>query len=391
MDKIGRRYTMLIFAILQGIGSVCVILSKSYIHLYVARIIAGIGCGGGHSVAVIYFGEIANKEIRGTIMVITCILSKVSILFLAIAGAYLSYHTMNVALASVSILFLLFFFFMPETPHFYLLQGKDSMAMKTLMKLRGVNNPEDVATDIQRMKKSIFDNRQSEKKVWREMFCKNGCLRSIIIVLLAKFALIYSGITAILAYAQEILTESGSSLAPANAAMILAGMDIIAIIPTTQFIDRFRRRPLFLVSGILSGISLGIVGLYFFLKLYLQFDVSSIGWLPLIGLVAFYFSCNMGLTIIPMVFLSELFPLNVKGEAVALANFVATLLAFTSKLAFQALVNVGGIYMPFFIFSCCCIGGSFIVFWIAPETKDKSLEEIQDILKIKKNKRENLI
>ncbi|XP_033221839.1 facilitated trehalose transporter Tret1-like isoform X2 [Belonocnema kinseyi] len=342
INKIGRRYTMLIFGTLHALGAVLIILAKSYIDLYVARIICGIGSGGGYSTTIVYFGEIANKEIR-------------------------------------------------ETPHFYLMKGKDAKAVKTLMKLRGVKDAEDVMADIQIIKKSILENEVSEKPVWREMFCKNGCRKSILVVVLAKAASVFSGSMAISAYAQEILTESGSTLAPTSAAMIFTGMNIIAILPTTQFIDRFRRRPLFLVSGILSGICIGSVGLFFFLKLYLKYDLSSIAWLPLAGLIMFEFSFYMGFAILPMVFLSELFPLRVKGAAIGFANALHAVFGFTLKLTYQYLKSAGGIYIPFLTFSACCICGACSVFWVAPETKCKSLEEIQDMLKTKKSKPVSLI
>ncbi|XP_033221840.1 facilitated trehalose transporter Tret1-like isoform X3 [Belonocnema kinseyi] len=391
INKIGRRYTMLIFGTLHALGAVLIILAKSYIDLYVARIICGIGSGGGYSTTIVYFGEIANKEIRGTLMTIMTIFAKVAGFYVAVAGAYLEYHTMNLTLLSVSLSFMLFFFLMPETPHFYLMKGKDAKAVKTLMKLRGVKDAEDVMADIQIIKKSILENEVSEKPVWREMFCKNGCRKSILVVVLAKAASVFSGSMAISAYAQEILTESGSTLAPTSAAMIFTGMNIIAILPTTQFIDRFRRRPLFLVSGILSGICIGSVGLFFFLKLYLKYDLSSIAWLPLAGLIMFEFSFYMGFAILPMVFLSELFPLRVKGAAIGFANALHAVFGFTLKLTYQYLKSAGGIYIPFLTFSACCICGACSVFWVAPETKCKSLEEIQDMLKTKKSKPVSLI
>ena len=263
IDTIGRKYTILLFAIFQAISGILFIIGQNYIFVYISRVIVGIGGGGAMNATVIYLGEIVEKKVRGMAMAFMHISRHWGFLIVAILGAYSSYNTMNWALLSIPI-GLFFFFLMPGTPYFYLMQEKDAKAIKTLMKLRGLNNPEAVMKDIQSIKKSIAESKQSERNIWKEMFSDNICRNNIMVVVLATSTIEYSGFILITAYAQEILSESGFSLDPKNAVMILATIDVVTIIPSSQIIDHFGRRILFFTTGILTVMSLGIIGLYFF-------------------------------------------------------------------------------------------------------------------------------
>ena len=387
MDRLGRKYTMFLFFIPRLISWILIILANSHITLYAARLIAGVGSGGLYSLTAVYIGEIAEKKIRGTLLTTLNISINMGIFIVSVAAAYLDYKTMNLVLLSIPISFIILFLFTPDTPYFYLMQDRDTRAIRTLMKLKGEDNPEFVMEDIQRIKNAISQGQRSRRSTAHQLFSNRGCRKGMIILLFAKAAYFYSGFLAIVAYTQEILGYSGSSLKPTHAAMILGAVEIIAGLPATQLIDRTGRRVMFLLSGILSSFALGCLGLFFFFKLHLEYDVSSFTWVPLASLVFFKLVCNIGLATVPTIFMGELFPIKVKGSALACTNVFTGLYAFTSKLAFQALSSAVGIYTTFWTFGVCCVSGAFVVFFIAPETTGKNLEEIQYMLNPRKNRR----
>ena len=387
MDRIGRKYTMLLFFSPRLFSWILIIYANSYITLYVARIVAGVGCGGLYIVTAVYIGEISEKKIRGTFLTILNISTNVGILIVAITAAYLDYRTMNLVMLAVPISYMILFLFTPETPYFYLMQNQQVSAIRTLMKLKGETNSEMVMTDIDRMNKAIELGRKSTKNTAHQLFSNRGCRKAMIILLFSKAAHFYSGFLAILSYTQNIMSNSGSSLDPTHAAMILGAVDIIAGLPASQLIDRTGRRVMFLVSGVLSSLALGSLGMFFFFKIHLKIDVSSFTWLPLASLIFFKLVSNIGLAIIPTIFMAELFPIKLKGFALAITNVFTGLYAFTSKLAFQYLSSAAGIYTTFWTFGLVCMIGVIIVFFIAPETTGKSLEEIQYLLNPKKNRK----
>ncbi|XP_033212290.1 facilitated trehalose transporter Tret1-like [Belonocnema kinseyi] len=141
IDRIGRKYTVLLHAPIQIISLIIIIFSNSFTSLCCGRAVAGIASGGCLNAMAMYVGEIAEKKIRGMLSTFIVIFSDSGIFFVALIGAYFSYNTMNLVLLSIPMLHLFTFMLMPESPYFYLIQGRDNAAEKSLMRLRGLKNP----------------------------------------------------------------------------------------------------------------------------------------------------------------------------------------------------------------------------------------------------------
>ena len=389
VDRLGRKYSLVVFAIPQVTGWILIILAENYVGIYVARFVGGVGHGALFNLVVIYIGEIADKSIRGILITIMKISINLGSLAVTTAGACLPYETLNFISLSIPVLFIASFLFMPETPYFYLQQNKDEEATKSLMKLRGTKDEEFVRLEITRMKKSVLDGQQSKRGSLRELIGTRGNRRGLLILFCIKATQQFSGAIAIVAYAQEIFSHSDFALAPEHSVIVLTGTQIIAGIAAAGLVDRAGRRILFLISGLVASLALAAVGLFFFLKYYLELNVSMITWVPLVALISYEVASSMGIATIPYVLLGELFPMNVKGLAVAFGMILGSVFAFIVGLGFQALNSFGGIHTTFWIFATCCLLGTLVVYWITPETKGKSLEEIQAILNPKEKKPES--
>lgn len=164
------------------------------------------------------------------------------------------------------------------------------------------------------------------------------------------------------------------------AALILSGLKIGASLFSTLMIEKFERRHIFLITGILASLSQGSVGLFFFLKLYMKIDVSSITWLPLVGVSAYEVVGSIGMSSLYYVYQGELFSDEIKGQGVTCTNISYEILTFLVKLNFQLVIEAVGIYSVFWAFGVCCAIGSCVTYKITPETKGKSKREIQQLL-----------
>lgn len=390
MNRIGRRYSVLTFAILHLMSWIFINLARSYTFLLIARFIAGLSIAGTINLLPICIGEISEKSVRGIFLAFDRIGINIGAFLITTLGAFFQYKTMNLIMISLPILAICTFPLMSETPYYYLLKDQDEQAVKTQMKLSGVARSEIIMPDIQRIKEAMH-NQNSENSSIKELICDRGSRKALIILLLASFIYPFSGSLAIQSYAQEIFKASGSSLAPEYATMIITGVQIFAGLPSTQLVDYWGRRPVYLFSGIMSAISLGTVGLFFFLKDFLKADIDSVTWLPLVGLVLYQFMCNSGITTIPTVYSGELFSVKVKHIAVMIFSNSVAVFMFTSKISLPFLNNLFGIYTTFWIYSAVCLIGPLIVVCIVPETKGKNLEEVLISLGRKKNKRNDNI
>ncbi|XP_008550593.2 facilitated trehalose transporter Tret1, partial [Microplitis demolitor] len=377
IDRLGRKYSLLILAAPQLVGWCLIIFATNVEMLYAARLIAGIGHGGVYNVTVIYLAEIADKNIRGALGTLLKMSTNIGTLFVTTLGAYFPYWKLNLISLSIPFLFIVVFIFMPETPYFYLIKNRVPEAEKSLMVLRRLKNVESVREDIEVMRSAVEEGKRSKKNLLVELVRTRGNRRALLILLGLKATQQFSGHIVVVAYTQEIFAQSGSALPAAQAVVILGVFQLVAGILAAALVDRLGRRILMLVSGLSSSIALIAVGIFFYLKYSVHMDVSSITWLPIAALIAYDVMEVFGIGTLPYVLMGELFPTNVKGTAVASGILVGAVFATLVGLSFQAMNSALGIHWTFWIFAICCTLGTLFVYFITPETKGKSLEEIQ--------------
>ena len=383
MNKFGRKYSFLMFSMPVIIGWTTIGLATNYVTLLTARYIIGLGDGGLTEFISIYLGEITEKNIRGKLSIITKSAMLVGVFYENVVGTYLIFKIANLITISIPLLFVITFFFMPESPYIYVMRGQEKDAVKCLMKLRGFEEPESVQADMDVMKNAVLESQECRRNALAEIFKEKGNCRRLKILLIAKVTRHVAGSTAILTSLHDILKNSGNSH---NAVLYVCAGKIAASLVSSQLIDRLGRRILFLSCGILCTISHGLLGIFFFFKVYLNFDVSSITWLPVVFLITFEIGYYMGLSPVGYVLQGELFPLKVKGTAVAIISVVEQFLSFLIGFGFPLLNHFLGIYSTFLLFSVCCISGTLLLFFNAPETKGKTLEEVESLIAAKTEK-----
>ncbi|XP_043471793.1 facilitated trehalose transporter Tret1-like [Leptopilina heterotoma] len=382
VDRIGRKYTLLVFAIPSLIGCLLITTANNVNYLFVGRFIGGIGHGGIFNLIVIYVSEISEKNIRGILMNIMNIASNIGTCIFTAIGAYLSYQIYNITSITIPILFLATFIFMPESPYFLLMKNRDNDAMASIMKLRGVRNQKSIESELTSIKLSItsFRNQKINKSPLRELFSNRNHRRGLFILLCLKATQFLAGKMVISAYTQEIFGYTDSTLAPEHCVMILGGIDFIAGLVVGGVIERFSRKILLLTSGILTSLCLFICGLFFYLKNQVRLDVTDISWIPLFGLVVYMFAYTLGIGTIPYMVLGEIFPISVKGTAVSIGLMMGSIFSFLVTLTYSYVNHFAGIHTNFWIYAACSFIGAIVNFKLTPETKGKTLEEIQTML-----------
>ena len=381
IDRIGRKYTLLIFSIPQILSWTMIYFAKNVIFLYLARIIGGIGYGAAYAVQIIYTAEIADKNIRGMLMFISKMFYTMGSLTAITAGAFISYDNMNLTLLLFPILFIITFIFMPESPYYYLKRNQEKEALKTLCKLQGVKASDLIDLKMKGMKEAIIEDEKNKKNALQILFQNKRQRKALIIVAIVFSCLILSGARVIAAFSQDILSFSDFSLAPQYSALILSFVVNFIAMPTAPLVDYVGRRIMILSSGIICASSLVLIGSFFFLKYYHQVsDISLISWIPLVALIIFDVASVAGLFSTSVLLAGELFSNQVKSVALSLLHIVKEALVFLLKLSFDKSISLLGIYGVFWMYAFLCFVLSLTSFFITPETKGKTLEEIQKLL-----------
>ncbi|KAJ9586908.1 hypothetical protein L9F63_019499, partial [Diploptera punctata] len=171
--------------------------------------------------------------------------------------------------------------------------------------------------------------------------------------------------------------DAGSQLEPSTSTIIVGAIQVIATFVSTLVVDRLGRRKLLILSDCIMAICALLLGVFFYLKDAEKNDTSSYGWLPLLSVCLFIVVFSLGFGPIPWMMIGELFPPQIKGIASSLSCLLNWFLAFLVTKFYQNLVNEIHAYTTFWIFAGVSALGTVLVFLFLPETKGKTMEEIQ--------------
>ncbi|XP_063918717.1 facilitated trehalose transporter Tret1-like [Zophobas morio] len=381
-EKYGRKFGLLSTAIPFIISFVTLAFANSIYLYYFARLLAGIAIGGGYTLLPMYVAEVAEDSNRGTLSVTLNIFWTFGNLIPYVIGPYTPILAFNIVLAAIPAAFFVLFLLMgPESPYYLISVNKMEQAQESLMKLRS-NNKKAVENEMSYIKSELQENKDNTSIIdfFKSRIYMKGLVISFVLILTQQL----SGINAILFYTEEIFQDAGANgLSPEVSSIIIGLVVFLSSFGTPFLVDRLGRKLLLLVS--LLGVSLAHVtfGVYFYFKASPNYDATPISFLPIVSLITFIIMYNIGLGPIPWTVSSELFPTSVKPYAAALVAWACWTTSFLVTKFFNNLNESVGEGETFWLFSGFCFAGWIFTLFYVPETKGKSFQDIQDILKQK--------
>lgn len=377
VDILGRKRTILLSSFPFFAAWIMVAYSNSIVVLYAARFIAGISDGWVFTAVPMYIGEIAEPKIRGLLGTSVAVTWIFGILLINIIGSYLSITLTAIISSLLPVLSLLSFSWMPESPYFLLMKDNKEAARLSLQAFRGLN---DVDSELIRIATALKTQMANTGKFF-DLVTVASNRKAVIIMMFLRAAQQFSGTTAITFYAQNIFKEAGDDISSELATIIYFSVQLILAMFSSSIVDRAGRKPLLIISIVGSAIALFVEGVYFYVKLCTDLNIEKFSMVPVISLILFIVVFSLGMQTVPLLMLGELFPANVKAFALCFADIYFCILATIVSKFFQIMKDSFGIYVPFFAFTVCCILGLVAILIIVPETKGKTLEDIQLYLK----------
>lgn len=386
---IGRKYSLIISAILFSLSAwgsgLPAFLPESVSLLVVFRLIGGLGIGIASMNAPTYIAEIAPAKIRGTLVSYYQLAIVVGFFVVFLVTYFIGNSATEVENVQEgwrwmfwselipSTLFLILLFFVPKSPRWLAIKGLKSEAYKVLTRIHG----EEVANmEIRDIERSI---EKDKGKVKLNIFAK-GVFSIIVIGTILSVLQQFTGINAVLYYGADIF-ESALGFGQEDVLqqqVLLAGINLVFTFVAMATVDRFGRKPLIYIGavGMLSG----------FLMLGATLMTDTVGLLSLVGVLLFIASFAMSMGPVVWVILSEMFPNNMRSTAMSIAvaaqwaaNYVVTQ---SFPLVAESEVNKSEYWngsLPYFIFSVFILAIIFFTYKYIPETKGKSLEELEDM------------
>lgn len=377
VDIIGRKNTTLLMTPVIFFSFIWTAYANNIWVISGIRFIIGATEGALYTALPMYIGEISDPEIRGFLSSTPTIAGITGTLFINIIGQKFSIFTSSLICCFVPLTHFVTFIWMPESPYYYIKKHKLEEAKKSLNILRGTENVQD---ELDLLCKAVTRQEQSKKAKVTDLFTvpsnRRACLIYVIICLTNKF----SGKNPCLFYTTMIFEEAGSRISSELSVIIYCSVELVATLVAMFVVDKFGKRPLLILSSFGCSVSVFFLATYFYLKNLYPDLVESFDWLPIASLVSYNVLFSIGLAFGAVTVLSELFPTNVKAVALGTADtFSVSMGAIASKF-FQITKDEFGMFVPFWFFAICSAIGLIFIIKFVPETKGKTLEEIQQFL-----------
>ncbi|XP_063710060.1 facilitated trehalose transporter Tret1-like [Culicoides brevitarsis] len=381
-NVVGRKWTLLFSSLLFAVPYATLIFAKTVLVICIARFIQGLGVGFVMCVVPMYMGEISSDEVRGAMGSFMQLFIVTGILYVYCVGPYVSYVALQWACLAIPVAFAVGFFFMPESPAYYIQKGNRESAVNSLVFLRG-KSKEGVQDEMSIIQTSVEEALKNKGSVL-DVFQNKACLKALIISGgLVSFQQL-SGINAVLFYSTDIFIKasggSGGGMDPSVSTILVGAVMVLSSGTTPLIVDRLGRKIILLFSAVGMAISLFFLGLFFLLDHNKAEIVSSISWLPVVSLIVFVFVYCVGFGSLPWAVLGEMFSPEVKSNASSIVATTCWILGFLVTKYFSALDEALGTHWSFWIFAIFCVVAFFFVTTIMFETKGLTLQQIQDRL-----------
>ncbi|KAF9811309.1 hypothetical protein SFRURICE_002678 [Spodoptera frugiperda] len=380
MDAIGRKKTMLLLVLPFTLGWLLITFGTSVGMLIAGRLITGIAGGAFCVTAPAYTSEIAQDSIRGTLGSYFQLMITIGILFAYVVGGYASVFVFNILCTCIPIIFGVVFFFMPESPNFLVVKGKHDEAREALVRLRG--SAYDVDYELNNLKARTEENERN-KVSYIAALKKKTALKALLICYALMVFQQLSGINAVIFNTSQIFSDAGATIPPTISTIIIGVIQVIATFISSLVVDKLGRRILLLLSALVMCVCSTALGVYFFLQQTHGGDadiVQAITWLPLVSLSLFIIAFSLGFGPIPWMMAGDLCQIDIKAFVGSTAGTLNWLLSFTVTSTFNSLNSAIGAGQVFWMFAGIMLVGFVFIFFVIPETKGKSVDEIQVLL-----------
>jgi len=369
-DRYGRRGILKVSALLFGISAIGAALPHTLEEFTAARFVGGLAIGVASLLAPLYIAEVSPPRIRGRLVSLNQMAIVTGILLAYLVNWLLSYlgpsswRWMFASAAIPSAAFFIALFFVPESPRWLTEFGMGETALAVLTRVAG---PKEAMLEMQQIEESLAE----EKGTIAELF-QRGLRTALMIAVVLAILQQVTGINTVLFYGSIIFKEqlgNNSASAAIGANVVVGIINFLSTIVAVWIIDRVGRKALLMFSSAVMALSEIGMGIGFHMLPH-----PSVLILTLIGVCVAGFAIGLGPGV--WVVLSEIFPTRVRGRAMSIATVTLWIACVVLTLTFLSLVTAIGISGAFWLYASLCIVTFFFVWFVTPETKGKTLEEI---------------
>ncbi|KAL6440076.1 hypothetical protein ACFW04_003007 [Cataglyphis niger] len=399
MDKFGRKTVCLLSCIPAAISWISLILAKSLITIYVARVIAGIAAGLT-TVGLVYISELSHPQVRPMLLCLNSVFVSLGILITCCLAVFLEWRKMAIIFLVLECCIFFAFFFVPESPYWLVFFTNGIFDEKRIYRmkcsLKQLNRRQTIyEQEYLRIMETYRDQASDEGsknitvsiKHYYHKFTSPTVYKPIAILFLLFLLQQLSGCYVIIFYAISVFHEMGGTFGKGfdeNDALIMLGIiRFIVSILTVFYSRKYGRRVLCILSGIGMTISMFLSGMYMYFTMSydengnIEETMMDQKWLLLFFVLSYICTSTFGFINIPWTLIGELLPVSIRGIGGGLMVSLAYIMMFAVVKSYPFILKSMSIEGIFFSFSFISLIGTAFVYFFLPETLGKSFSDIE--------------
>lgn len=372
-EILGRKRTLVVTELPAIMGWIMIATAPTIEWIYVGRVLTGVSSGMIGAPSRVYTAEVTQPHLRGILSALASVGASFGVAFEYLLGFIFEWRTLAWISATIPILSICTSFLLPESPSWLISSGQKHKCFNSLKKLRGSTC--DVQREVNTLVEFSERHKTAPNMTVRQKLAAifhSSILKPFLI--LTTYFLIYqmSGTNPLTFYAVNIFRLVGRPLEEAYVLTVMSGfIRLLFTIVGCVLMLRCRRRTLTFVSTIGCGLTMIILAIY----VYIQ---PSQTWIATSAIFLFTAVSTVGYLIVPWVMIGELYPQKVRGLVGGFTTASCHFFIFIAVKTYPLIRENVSEYAPFLIYGSISLLGTIFLYVFLPETKDKSLQEIEE-------------
>ncbi|XP_028132246.2 facilitated trehalose transporter Tret1-like [Diabrotica virgifera virgifera] len=380
-DLIGRKRILHFLSVGMLITTVGLALSNTVKLLITFLTIYSFLLNGVLPILLIYVLEICEEHNRIKHSCFIIVGLTLGQMYSYSIGSFLSFKYFTLVLGIPIALFVIFCFFLVESPTYLMIKENIDECKKALWKLRSNKSQSEIERDFTAIKNSVSMDKTSDELFIIGIFTRRELRVGIFWAMIPILTNVLSGVPMFLSLTPPIFQKIQIVCSPKITAILAGVKQVIGGIHISYTLGTSGRKVRLLISSLGIGVSIAILGTIFYLDHIQSRLIYTVPWLPFVIFAVYGIFYSVGVGPIPLAVTSELFSPKVRSSALAFIVTISSIFSAITTFGFPFLVNIMGMYWCLWIFAICSFVGFGLIFYCLPELKGKSLLELQETLR----------
>ncbi|XP_030755107.1 facilitated trehalose transporter Tret1-like isoform X2 [Sitophilus oryzae] len=381
IQKYGRKMTHQIMCLPYFAGWMVIYFAFNLEMILVGRFLTGLCSGILTPATGVYIGETSAPKYRGVLLGGVALSVSAGLLLTHLLGTFLTWQITALITSILPLLSLFSMIFTPESPSWLAQKGFTTRATESFKWLRG--NSDEATNELEEMLAKHKDTENSIEETGLKDMLKREFLKPMGILVMFFITSQWTGVNAVNFYSVALMKQTIEGVNEYLATFVIDCIRLVSSVISCILLRKIGRRPLILAGGLGTILSLFTLSgyIYFTRSLHNQTSFSPLSIIPMVSLIVYIFFVTAGFVSLPWNLLGELLPLKYRSTGSGIASCIAYLSVFSVVKTMPDMFAMFGSDGTFLLYGIMGLVGTIFIYFCLPETKGKTLNEIEEYFK----------